>query len=390
MIDERIAGHRRQATSLEAQVERETACLQQVETWLEPFATEVESVAYYVLRTWRGQQFTRVENVQTEWERVRREEAEAIGGLRRDLNHPTYGALYAFTYDEPANHLVDRYMSPIAEVVIAGQRQIDEQREIINERTQELIRNIIMGDLFTELKGSVSRLRAMVKKINSLLDRRIFGSNGYRFRLEQERHYRDLLEVIEKYNPLDPSAQDELKHFLEIHKDEIMATEVNDIPAALDYRNWFQYELAMVSETDDGEVVMNRKTKSLGSGGEQAVPNYLLILTVAHFLYDGNTDLRHRMLLFDEAFYGIDAGRRDQLLGFASDLQLQLFVASPDLDGVKQEIPCSTTLLVVKDDACDVHLFPCDFTNPHQLSLLDGAPDLAAAEFRAEIGASHA
>ncbi|GBE29456.1 recombination protein F [bacterium BMS3Bbin04] len=122
---------------------------------------------------------------------------------------------------------------------------------------------------------------------------------------------------------------------------------------------------------EHGDIVMDRKTKSLGSGGEQAVPNYLLILTVAHLLYEGNDPLRLHVLLFDEAFYGIDAGRRDQLLGFASDLGLQLFIASPDLDGVKQEIPYSTTLLVFKDDNCDVHLFSADFKNPLQTSLLD-------------------
>ena len=390
VISERIADHHHKYAVLEAQLRQETESLSTMASRLESFAVEVENVAYYVLRTWRGQQFSRVENVQDELERTRKEEAVAIGELRSGLRHAAYGALYAFTYDEAENLLTDRHMSLIHDVVSAGQRQIDEQREIINEKTRELIRSIMMGDLFKALKESVSRLRAMVKKINSLLTGRLFGSNRYRFRLELERRYRDLLQVIEQYNPMDLSAQDELNQFLDVHKDEIMATEVNDIPAALDYRNWFHYELALVSETDDGEVVMTRKTKSLGSGGEQAVPNYLLILTVAHFLYDGNDGLRNRVLLFDEAFYGIDAGRRDQLLGFASDLGLQLFVASPDLDGVKQEILCSTTLLVVKDESCDVHLFPCDFTNPRQLSLLDGAPDLAAAEFGVELGAGHA
>ncbi|MEI7833720.1 MAG: SbcC/MukB-like Walker B domain-containing protein, partial [bacterium] len=390
VISERIAEKRRQYEALVQQLQLENGHLQNFEAHLAPHAAEVESVAYYVLRTWRGQQFTRVENVRDELERVIREEAETIGGLRRDINHATYGSTYAFNYTEATNILVDRHMSTIHDVVIAGQRQIDEQREVINERTQELIKNIIMGDLFTELKRSVSQLRTMVRKINNLLTGRVFGSNRYRFRLEEERRYHDLLQVIEHYNPLDPSAQDELKHFLEVHKDEIMATEVNDIPATLDYRNWFHYELAMVSENDAGEVVMSRKTKSLGSGGEQAVPNYLLILTVAHFLYDGNDPLRHRVLLFDEAFYGIDASRRDQLLGFASDLGLQLFVASPDLDGVKQEIPCSTTLLVVKDDACNIHLFPCDYTNLQQLLLGAEEADSGAVEFSTEIGVEHA
>ncbi len=376
------------AAELNAETQREEASRQELEELLAPLAQNVESVAYYVLRTWRGQQFTAIKNIEEELGNVKTAENQTIGSLRSALHDPTFGAQYSFTYDEPTNRLVDRHFAPINEVVTNGQKLLEEQQGIINEKTQDLIRNIIMGDLFTELKGRVHQLRAIVKNINNHLDRRTFGNNGYRFRLEEESGYRDLLKVIERYNPLDPAAQDELKHFLEIHKDDITATEINDIPAVLDYRNWFRYELTMTSVSDVGAVVMNRKTKSLGSGGEQAVPNYLLILTVSHFLYDGNKELRHRVLLFDEAFYGIDAGRRDQLLGFASDLGLQLFVASPDLDGVKQEIPCSTTLLVIKDEECNVHLFPCNFTNLPQLSLFEGAPDLAAAEFSVESGAA--
>jgi uncharacterized protein YPO0396 len=371
---------------LKEEVVAATARLRASETLLAPLAAGVESVAYYVLRTWRGQQFERVENVQVELERAKREEAGAVGSLRERVNHPTYGAVYAFTYDVEDNRLTDRHGSLIHEVVEAGGRLIADQREVINERTRELIRNLIMGDLFTELKGSVRRLREMVRKINHLLAGRVFGSTRYRFHLDEDKRYRDLVQVIERYNPLNPDAQEELETFLEKHNAEIMNTEVNDIPEALDYRNWFQYQLKLVGEGEGGEVVMTQRTRTLGSGGEQAVPNYLLILTVATFLYDGNAPLRTRVLLFDEAFYGIDASRRDQLLGFASDIGLQLFVASPDLDGVKQEIPCSTTLLVVKDEACDVHLFAYDFTNPRQFSLFDGPPDLAAAEFRAELG----
>jgi energy-coupling factor transporter ATP-binding protein EcfA2 len=386
VISEKIAEITRNITRLSDQIQSKKNTLNDVEIQLSPFAVAVESVEYYVLRTCSGNQFTSIENVTSASDRVKRDEAEEIGGLRHNLHHPTYGALYSFVYDDSINLLIDRYSKEISDVVTEGQRQIVEQNEIISEHTRELIRDIIMGDLFTELRSSVSKLRSMVKKINHLLNRRVFGSNRYRFRIDPERNYRGLLEVIEKYNPHDPSAQDELKTFLDIHKDEIMTTEVNDIPAALDYRNWFRYELDMISETDNGVVAMDRKTKGLGSGGEQAVPNYLLILTVSHFLYDGNNDLRHRALLFDEAFYGIDAGRRDQLLGFASDIGLQLFVASPDLDGVKKEIPCSTTLLVVKDESCDIHLYPYDFNNLNQLSLFEGTPDAKTAEFGSATG----
>lgn len=126
----------------------------------------------------------------------------------------------------------------------------------------------------------------------------------------------------------------------------------------------------MLTTGADG-IVMDRKVKSIGSGGEQAVPNYLLILTIAHFLFDKDK-IRLPVLIFDEAFYGIDAGRRDQLLGFASDLELQLFVASPDQDGVKKEIAYSSSILVVKDARFNVHLYPYHWSAaPKQLDMLD-------------------
>ena len=94
---------------------------------------------------------------------------------------------------------------------------------------------------------------------------------------------------------------------------EIIDTEVSEVPEVLDYRNWFRYEMKVMSPNNDGKII-DRRTKSIGSGGEQAVPNYLLVMTIAHFLYEGS-GVHLRTLLFDEAFYGIDAGRRDQAYG---------------------------------------------------------------------------
>ena len=63
-------------------------------------------------------------------------------------------------------------------------------------------------------------------------------------------------------------------------------------------------------------------------------------------------------LLLDEAFHGIDATRRESLLGFASELGLQLVVATPDQDGLVRGVRSTTTLFVVKDEHDDVHVVP--------------------------------
>ena len=204
------------------------------------------------------------------------------------------------------------------------------------------------------------RLTQLSVKINRMLKDRYFGSSRYSFGLKPVAEYESLLSLIRKYSAFGAGEDgEEISDFVEAHRDAILGAQPGEIPEMFDYRHWYEFQLKMVTRDNEGRII-DRSVKSIGSGGEQAVPNYLLILTVAAFLYQGragNQSLRLQPLLFDEAFYGIDAARRDQLLSFANDLGLQLFVASPDQDGVKRELPRTTSLFVVKDEHYDVHLY---------------------------------
>ena len=296
-------------------------------------------------------------------EDLSRTEGTRIGELMAALQHPLFGSVFGFDYDAETNRLVDRRNVAVADLAAVQRRGIEEQREIINQKTRDLFRRLIVEDLLTFLNRYVRELRDMVKRINRLLADREFGRVGYRFQIKEVDRYKRLIDIVEHYNPFEAEkTAEDIRQFFEDHHDELLQTEVNAVPDLLDYRNWFHYDMRARSTGGEG-VVMDRRTKSIGSGGEQAVPNYLLILTIANFLFRGNP-IRLQALIFDEAFYGIDAGRRDQLLGFATDLGLQLFVASPDQDGVKQEVAYSTTLLVIKDEKHDVHLFPFHWENP--------------------------
>jgi DNA repair exonuclease SbcCD ATPase subunit len=281
------------------------------------------------------------------------------------------GVAFGFIYDEPLNTLTDRRGRLLPDVLDGTRQELREQEELINEQTLRLFRQLVMDNLVSKLQSSVLRLQDMARRIGQLLKQRTFGNNRYAFSITPQENCRRLCDLVTHYRSLDPEKTEaDLRAFIEDHADEIKGTEVGEIPPILDYRNWFRYELKVLTTDADG-IVMDRKIKSIGSGGEQAVPNYLLILTIAHFLFDKDK-IRLPVLIFDEAFYGIDAGRRDQLLGFASDLELQLFVASPDQDGVKKEIAYSTSVLVVKDSRYNVHLYPYHWSAaPKQLDLLD-------------------
>ncbi|MBN2448985.1 MAG: AAA family ATPase, partial [Lentisphaeria bacterium] len=338
--------------------------MQAEETSLRAAGCTAENIARYVLDTCAGNRFADPAAVDDALGNLDRQEGIIVGELGAALHHPVFGALYGFSYEAPENRLLDRRNSGIHDLVEVQRQQVDEQRELINQKTRELFRRLIVEQLLLFLNRYVRELREMVKRINRDLGARTFGGSRYRFQLQEVERYRRLIRIVEHYNPFEADrAADEVRLFFEDHRDEVMGTEVNTVPDILDYRNWFHYDMRVQNTDDEDGVVMDRRTKSIGSGGEQAVPNYLLILTVADFLFRGNR-VQLPTLIFDEAFYGIDSSRRDQILGFATDLGLQLLVASPDQDGVKNEVAYSTTVLVVKDESYDVHLFPYHWENP--------------------------
>jgi len=364
-VENQIVGLNDRIVRLEQQLTDTDTDLERLDALLREQDPELQDVEDYVLNVCDGSRLRSQSAVDEARAVNARAEGEHVGELRERLKHPVLGPAFALNYESDANQLMDRRSRTIRELVDFHRDAIAEQKEVINERTHELFRKIIMEGILTYLKTHVLRLEDMIKRTNQLLADREFGRNQYRFQLKEMPGFRRLLEIVRAFNPFETKGEEDLRLFFQDHKDEIFSTEVNQIPDILDYRNWFHYDMRVHRLDSDG-VVMDRRTKSVGSGGEQAVPNYLLILTVAHFLFSGN-EIRFRSLIMDEAFYGIDAGRRDQLLGFASDLGLQLFVASPDQDGVKQEIAYSTTVLIVKDERHDVHLYPYYWENPESI-----------------------
>ena len=276
------------------------------------------------------------------------------------------GESYAFSFDRAANRIVDRRGVSLAEVLADETRRLDELKGVLDKKSREVFEQIFMGEVMRRLYLDLMRITDLTGRIQRQLAGRKFGSNRYAFSLSPVPEYEGFVRLVRKGYALDSGGdKDELRDYLEQHRDEILNADIDTVPDIFDYRKWFRFELKVVTENEEGRVI-DRKVKSMGSGGEQAVPNYLLILTVAEFLFHGGDGVeppKTALLLFDEAFYGIDAARRDQLLAFADALGLQLFVSSPDQDGVKREIKHSVSLIVVKDENLDVHLTPVVWRN---------------------------
>ena len=298
------------------------------------------------------------------------------------------GAYYAFSFDREENRLVDRRGEPLDKVIAEEKASLEDLQSIIDRKTREVFEQIFMGEIMDRLNVNWHQMTELVSRIQRKLAGRRFGSNRYAFEIETVPEYEEFVNLVKQaFRRESEDGKAELRRILDIHRDEIMNADLDRVPDLFDYRKWFRFQLKVFVENTEGRVI-DRKVKSMGSGGEQAVPNYLLILTVAEFLYHGGDQVdppKTAPLLFDEAFYGIDAERRDQLLAFADDLGLQLFVSSPDQDGVKREIRHSVSLIVVKDENLDVHLSPIVWNNvPTQGVLLGESGSAPGMEIREE------
>jgi energy-coupling factor transporter ATP-binding protein EcfA2 len=317
----------------------------------------------YVLITQRGSTFRTRAAVTHRLDEARDAEGKAIAELHGDGSRGVrclqYAGQFGFSYDAGANRLEDRRQQAAPGVLAELDRNIVEQGEVVGERTREMMDKLVMGQLARHVREQVEQLTRTVKDINRLLERLRFGTTRYQFSVVPKPERRELVELIRSLSLLDESKRAAFRAFIDERLAELKGADDEAVPELLDYRKWFDYRLKMGS--GDG-IELTRELRVLGSGGEQGVPNYLLVLALAKLMFD-NANARVRPLMFDEAFYGIDAGRRDELLRFATELGLQLVVASPDQDGATTAVRYATTLFVVKDDNCDIHLAPHHFWN---------------------------
>ncbi len=256
----------------------------------------------------------------------------------------------------------DRAGSPIESVLAELDRALGEARIIVSDRTRELFDVIVVGSLAKQLQRDVEHMHATVTDLNRLLARTELGGVRYAFRIVPRPERAELSSLVRRMSALDPASRVELRGYLEGRRGEL-GSKGDDPPALLDYRRWFDYRLVTRAAADfSEETPWTRERRAAGSGGEQGVPNHLIVFALAKLTFDA-ASARTMPLLLDEAFQGIDAGRREGLLAFATELGLQLVVASPDQDGVVASARRTTTLFVVKDEHGDVHVAPYHYWN---------------------------
>jgi len=271
------------------------------------------------------------------------------------IRHPLLWQKYAFRYDEDANVLHDNAGKSIDEITEQLQAQVDELNGVLRGRNEELLERIVLQELAGVLRREVDDLRRTVQGVNHLMGDLVFGRTRYRIEPRLKPEMSRLHTLLKESSRLSSGAREELRDYFAARLEEFGDPSGDSLPVFLDYRLWFDFHLRMSTLDDDG-VELSQERLRQGSGGEQAVPAYLLLFCLTKLLYDG-IEARVRLLIIDEAFYGIDGGRRNELLRFCGRAGIALVVATPEVDGVTEALPSSTTVLIEKTPEADIFLF---------------------------------
>jgi energy-coupling factor transporter ATP-binding protein EcfA2 len=335
--------------------------------------------ARWCLEAKQGRSFASLDNLRRELESSTRRlavlRAELAGDGSRGVRHEDgYRRFHLECRDDA---VCDDRGRALAELAAEAAAELTQWRETLSTTSREIYETLLLETVTGDLARQVRRVQELERQVNRLLTGRRFGHHRFRFRARPAVEHRDLLEAISERVPGDPAADERLRTALKSRLADLrgMAAGEGLLPPSLDYRHWFAFGLSVATGDDGAFVELTGRMQAAGSGGEQAVPTYLLVLTVADFFFQ-RARARLKPLLLDEAFYGLDAQRRDELLAFATDLGLQLVVATPDQDGHSRAVAAATTVFLAKSPAGDVSLAAFHSLNRERTAVQD---DLFAA-----------
>jgi hypothetical protein len=322
---------------------------------------------------WDVKQGRRISSLDNVREKIREAERSydmsvAHVGGEGGVLHPEYGPLFGLTYEESAHSIVHRNGQTLETFLASFSAQVQDHESALDRDKQKLLKEVIQGHLARKLQREIMDLEQTVRDVDRLLKARVFGRRTrYRIRFQPRAEHAHFISVVKRLAAFDATGQAEFE--AEIRERLLsLPSDGGDLPESFDYRHWYEFQLMMGGESEEGVELKPTKAR-LGSGGEQAVPKYIIILAMASLLFRAS-ESSLRVLLFDEVFYGIDKARREELLTLATEMDFQLVVASPEQAGDRESYRKATTAFVVKDADNNVHVVPAHIWTDRPAELL--------------------
>ncbi len=233
---------------------------------------------------------------------------------------------------------------------------IDQLKETLTERVTKVVRDIILGEVVSHLVEQLVRAQDIIVGLNERLANARFFARNTRFSLKLAvrlarhpdipfDHVAVATALVEHGRVMPGQVRADLTRIFSTWLDEQMRGQaqpsVEAIVDQLDYRRWVDISLLHSDDIDSRVRPWDSAVSGFGSGGEQRVPVYVLLITAAAMQFAvSNSPLR--LLMHDEAFARMDQRNADLVVRFAQQLGVGLVIASPNLDLFAEGIKYAT------------------------------------------------
>lgn len=223
---------------------------------------------------------------------------------------------------------------------------IEQLQQTLAQRVTRVVRDIILGEVVSHLVDQLTRADSIIRGLNERLSSARFFARNTRFSLKLSvrltrhadipfDHVTVATALLEHGRAMPAGVQAQLTTIFATWLDEQMKGQaqpsVEALVDQLDYRRWVEISLLHCDDNDPRVRPWDSAVSGFGSGGEQRVPVYVLLLTAAAMQFAvSNAPLR--LLMHDEAFARMDQRNADLVIRFAQQLGMGLVIASPNLD----------------------------------------------------------
>jgi energy-coupling factor transporter ATP-binding protein EcfA2 len=274
----------------------------------------------------RNEQKTIADNYEAE---ARREQSQSI----REL------AQYAAAWNTEVPQIDNESMTTGYVWVMAEKARLDgnELRKYRKEceRAANEMRKLLKEDLLSRLAEKLVKVEHKLERLNSRLAVHHFTGQVYSFEWAVNGRFQKMHDLAMK------SAASTDEGGLNLDAGDL-AEAVQELESLIqgnegtqklaDYREYFMFEIIMVSQDGSRTSMSTRAVK--GSGGEAQAPFYVAMaasLSAAYFpghMMGEPTGMG--LAMFDEAFNKLDVPNTQALLNFYKDMGLQLMIAGPE------------------------------------------------------------
>lgn len=210
-----------------------------------------------------------------------------------------------------------------------------EEASVKLEQQSKTLESAFMNDFVAEINEAVYNARAEIDLINRELRQLPFGSDTYRFVMEEKADRKEFFRICKKIGDLgssefylsgnrtDEEMELDIQNFMNVILEEEDETEYTD------YRKYFTYDMKISSQQGKEEIEADlSKKQGSASNGEKQTP-YFIILAASLMQCYPKDSCCVRLAFIDEAFSALSRERIEQMVKYFEDNHFQVIYAAP-------------------------------------------------------------